>query len=78
MEKRVRYQLPGGLSLKASSIMNEVRLEIAGTHISDGLCEQLKAVGCFTEIVSYRRRVFVPATVQQGAVVIEKVLELLL
>lgn len=77
MEKRVRYQLPGGLSLKASSIMNEVRLEIAGTHISDGLCEQLKAVGCFTEIVSYLRRVFVPAHVQQGAVVIEKVLEIL-
>jgi hypothetical protein len=77
MEKRVRYQLPGGLSLKASSIMNEVRLEIAGTHISDGLCEQLKAVGCFTEIVSYKRRVFVPANETEGAVVIEKVLELL-
>jgi len=77
MERRQRYQLPGGLSLKASSIMGEVRLEIAGRHISDGLCEQLKANGCFTEIVSYRRRVFVPASVQQGADVIEKVLELL-
>ncbi|NER93529.1 MAG: methylase [Symploca sp. SIO1B1] len=76
-EKRQRYQLPGGLSLKASLVMSEYRLEVVGAHISDGLCNQLKAAGCFTEIVSYTRRVFVPANVQQGADVIEKVLELL-
>ena len=77
MEKRERYQLSGGLSLKASFVMSEYRLEVVGTHISDGLCNQLKAAGCFTEIVSYTRRVFVPANVQKGADVIEKVLELL-
>jgi P-loop containing NTP hydrolase pore-1/C-terminal domain on Strawberry notch homologue len=77
MAKRQRYQLSGGLSLKASAVMSEVRLEVVGSHISDGLCEQLKAVGCFTEIIQYRRRVFVPANAQLGAVVIEKVLELL-
>ncbi|NER50542.1 MAG: hypothetical protein F6J92_28520, partial [Symploca sp. SIO1A3] len=76
-EKRQRYQLSGGLSLKASLVMSEYRLEVVGTHISDGLCNQLKAVGCFTEIVSYKRRVFVPTNAEQGAAVIEKVLELL-
>jgi len=77
MERRQRYQLPGGLSLKASFIMNSLRLEMTGAHISEGLCEQLKVAGCFVEIVSYQRRGFIPATAQQGAAVIEKVLELL-
>lgn len=77
MEKRERYQLPGGLSLKAVSIMGELRLELSGSHISDALCKQLQVAGCFTEIVSFRRRVFVPASAEPGAVVIEKVLALL-
>jgi hypothetical protein len=77
MVERQSYGLPGGLVLRASGVMGELRLEIAGEHLSDALCEQLKAVGCFTEVIDWRRRLFIPAAVQEAVVVIEKVLELL-
>lgn len=51
----------------------EYWLEVAGT-ISDGLCEQLKAAGCSTEIISWRRHVFIPADERQGTAVTERVL----
>jgi hypothetical protein len=56
--------------------MDERRLEIAGT-ISDGLCEQLKAAGCFTEIISWRRRVFIPTAAPRGPEILEAVIKLL-
>jgi hypothetical protein len=68
--------LPGGLSLRTSLVMGERRLELTG-NISDGLCEQLKAAGCFTEIISWRRRLFIPTDEQRGSEVIDAVLTLL-
>jgi hypothetical protein len=56
--------------------MDERRLEITGT-VSDGLCEQLKAAGCFTEIISWRRRVFVPTDETRGPEVLAAVVALL-
>jgi hypothetical protein len=76
MQQRQSVPLPGGLSLRASLVMGEYRLEVAGS-ISDGLCEQLKAAGCFTEIIAWRRRVFIPSDERQGTAVTERVLALL-
>ncbi|MEM6838468.1 MAG: strawberry notch family protein, partial [Cyanobacteria bacterium P01_C01_bin.120] len=76
LNQKQHIPLPGGLSLKSSLLMDERRLEITGT-ISDGLCEQLKAAGCFTEIISWRRRVFVPTDEILGPEVLEAVVKLL-
>lgn len=76
MQQKQSVPLLGGLSLRTSLVMGEYRMEVAGS-ISDGLCEQLKAAGCFTEIISWRRRVFIPADERQGAVIAERVLALL-
>jgi len=76
MSQRQSFPLPGGLSLRSSTVMSELRLELTGT-VSDALCDQLKAAGCFTEIISWRRRVFIPSNERMGTEVIEKVLTLL-
>lgn len=77
MQRRERFSLSGGLALKCSRVMGEARLEVAAPHIAPALCEQLKAAGCFTEIIDWKRRVFIPATEAEGIKVIEKVVELL-
>jgi hypothetical protein len=76
LKQKQHLPLPGGLSLKSSLLMDERRLEITG-DISDGLCEQLKAAGCFTEIISWRRRVFIPTDEPRGPEVLEAVVALL-
>jgi len=76
LHQKQHLPLPGGLSLKSSLLMDERRLEITG-DISDGLCEQLKAAGCFTEIISWRRRVFIPTDEPRGPEVLEAVVALL-
>jgi P-loop containing NTP hydrolase pore-1/C-terminal domain on Strawberry notch homologue len=59
MTQRQSYPLAGGLSFRAATVMGEVRLEVAGT-ISAALGAQLKTVGCFSEIIEWRSRYFVP------------------
>ncbi|MEO1148904.1 MAG: strawberry notch C-terminal domain-containing protein, partial [Cyanobacteria bacterium J06638_22] len=76
LKQKQHLPLPGGLSLRSSLLMDEQRLELTGT-ISDGLCEQLKAAGCFTEIVSWRRRVFIPTDEARGPAVLDAVVTLL-
>ncbi|MEO0986800.1 MAG: strawberry notch family protein [Cyanobacteria bacterium J06639_14] len=76
LEQKQTLPLPGGLSLRSSRIMDEQRLEITG-DISDGLCEQLKAAGCFSEIISWKRRIFVPTEENSGPAVLNAVLKLL-
>ena len=76
LEQKQTLPLPGGLSLRSSKIMDEQRLEITG-NISDGLCEQLKAAGCFSEIISWKRRIFVPTEENSGPAVLNAVLKLL-
>jgi hypothetical protein len=77
MQRDERFSLPGGLALKPSVVMGETRLEVVAEHIAPALCEQLKVYGCFTEIISWKRRVFVPTVEAQGIRVIEKVMALL-
>lgn len=76
MRQKQSFSLPGGLSLRASMVMGELRLELTGT-ISDALCEQLKAAGCFTEIISWKRRVFISCQEDKSTPVITNVLKLL-
>ncbi|MBE9108281.1 strawberry notch family protein [Nodosilinea sp. LEGE 07298] len=71
------FPLTGGLSIRRSSIMQEHRIEVAGQFIAQALCDQLIAAGCFTEIVSYKRRVFIPAGETAAVRVIERVVGLL-
>jgi P-loop containing NTP hydrolase pore-1/C-terminal domain on Strawberry notch homologue len=75
MERRESYPLSGGLSLRASAVMGTTRLEVAGT-ISEALGSQLKAAGCFTEIISWRTRYFIPVNEMNAPGVIEQVMSL--
>ncbi|WP_210211901.1 strawberry notch-like NTP hydrolase domain-containing protein [Mesorhizobium sp. M1B.F.Ca.ET.045.04.1.1] len=59
MERGASVDVSGGLTLKRSRVMGEPRLEIVGHSASD--LPALKALGCFTEIISWSTRLFVPA-----------------
>ncbi|PJR12785.1 strawberry notch-like NTP hydrolase domain-containing protein [Sinorhizobium meliloti] len=62
--------IAGDLTLKRSRVMGEHRLEITG-HTPSAL-PALKSLGCFTEIISWTTRLFVPAN---NVDVLEKLLE---
>ena len=47
-----------GLTLTRRRVAGEVRLEINGAN--KGAIDALKAMGCFTEIIAFQLRVFVP------------------
>ena len=44
---------------KRSRVAGDLRIEIAGVPADQ--IEWLKTIGCFTEIIAYRTRIFVPA-----------------
>lgn len=50
-------QLPGGITLRRSLIASEPRLELVNAL---SLADRLVPVGCFTEIIDWRSRMFVP------------------
>ncbi|ABA24820.1 conserved hypothetical protein (plasmid) [Trichormus variabilis ATCC 29413] len=50
-------QLPGGVTLRLSYVANEPRLELVEAL---SLADRLVAVGCFTEIIQWRKRIFIP------------------
>ena len=54
------FHLANGWRLARRRHMGAERIEIDGPDDRD--IEPLKAIGCFTEIVSWRARVFVPGT----------------
>lgn len=60
MERGATVDISGGLTLKRSRVMGELRLEITG-HSASAL-PALKALGCFTEIISWSTRLFIPAS----------------
>ena len=51
--------LSGGLTLRRSRVMSEYRLELTGYNAA--ALESYKAMGCFTEIISWATRLFIPA-----------------
>jgi C-terminal domain on Strawberry notch homologue len=78
--QRESYALAEGrcsimLSLRAVSVMGTTRLEVTGT-ISQALGVQFKAAGCFTEIISWRTRYFIPVNEAIAPGVIEQVMAL--
>jgi hypothetical protein len=58
-------QLPGGVTLRRSFIASEPRIELVDALV---LADQFVAVGCFTEIINWRKRVFVPTSDRAAAV----------
>ncbi|MFN6442097.1 MAG: strawberry notch C-terminal domain-containing protein [Nostoc sp. DedSLP01] len=66
-------QLPGGVTLRRSYIAGEPRIELVNAI---SLALGLVAKGCFTEIIQWRKRVFVP-TGDRAASVLAAVIEVL-
>ncbi|WDD36216.1 strawberry notch family protein (plasmid) [Nostoc sp. UHCC 0926] len=57
LNEHYSQQLPGGVTLRCSSIADERRIELVNAL---SLAERLVAVGCFTEIIQWKKRVFIP------------------
>ncbi|BAT56865.1 hypothetical protein NOS3756_58770 (plasmid) [Nostoc sp. NIES-3756] len=66
-------QLPGGVTLRRSYIAGEPRLELVEAL---SLADRLVAVGCFTEIIQWRKRIFIP-TDDKAASILADVVEIL-
>jgi predicted RNA methylase len=64
--------LRGGFALKRSLVMGEGRLELTGFTHTD--IEQLKSFGLFSEISSWRLRLFIPAAREAGLPILERLL----
>jgi hypothetical protein len=73
--QRQSYPIGHDLMLRASTVMGTSRLEVAGT-ISEALGKQLKATGCFTEIIRWRTRYFIPMNEAVAVAVIDRVMNL--
>ncbi|MCC5604166.1 strawberry notch family protein, partial [Nostoc favosum] len=58
-------QLPGGVTLRCSYIAAEPRIELVNAI---SLAERLLAVGCFTEIINWRKRLFIPVSDKAPAI----------
>jgi hypothetical protein len=71
LEGQTIFELADGLQLRRSRVMNAQRIELCG--FSDAQLERLKADGCFSEIISWKLRLFIP-TDQQGIAVLERLL----
>jgi hypothetical protein len=53
-----RFNLGQGLTLTRRRVAGEMRLELSGAD--RGMIEGLKSMGCFTEIIAFQLRVFLP------------------
>ena len=51
------FELQDGLQLRRSRVMNAQRIELTG--FTDAQLERLKADGCFSEIISWKLRLFI-------------------
>ncbi|MGF2037480.1 MAG: strawberry notch-like NTP hydrolase domain-containing protein [Nostoc sp. CmiVER01] len=65
-------QLPKGVTLRRSYIAGEPRLELIEAL---SLADRLVAVGCFTEIIQWRKRIFIP-TGDKAASILAAVIEI--
>ncbi|MEH1786684.1 MAG: methylase, partial [Nostoc sp.] len=65
LNERYTQQLPGGVTLRRSLIAGEPRIELVNAI---SLAERLLAVGCFTEIINWKKRVFIPVSDKAPAI----------
>jgi predicted RNA methylase len=65
--------LPQGISLRRSRIAGSYRLELCDCQ---PFFEQLQAVGCFSEIIQWRKRLFIPSGTQ-AVTVLQNVMKLI-
>ncbi|MDZ8066962.1 MAG: strawberry notch family protein [Nostoc sp. DedQUE08] len=73
LNERYTQQLPGGVTLRGSFIANEPRIELVNAV---SLAERLLAVGCFTEIINWQKRVFIPVS-DKAPAILAAVIEIL-
>ncbi len=73
LNERYSEQLPGGVTLRCSTIANERRIELVNAL---SLADSLVAVGCFTEVIQWKKRVFIPAN-SKAASILAAVIEIL-
>ncbi|MBN3947151.1 MAG: strawberry notch family protein [Nostoc sp. NMS7] len=73
LNERYSEQLPGGVTLRCSTIASERRIELVNAL---SLADRFVAVGCFTEIIQWRKRVFIP-TSDKAASILAAVIEIL-
>lgn len=65
LNERYSEQLPGGVTMRCSLVANERRIELVNAL---SLADRLVTVGCFTEIIQWRKRVFIPANEKAPAI----------
>ncbi|MHC5863058.1 hypothetical protein [Nostoc sp.] len=73
LNQRYTQQLPGGVTLRRSYIATEPRIELVNAI---SLAERLLAVGCFTEIINWQKRVFIPVS-DKAPAILAAVIEIL-
>ncbi|MBE9002266.1 strawberry notch family protein [Nostoc sp. LEGE 12447] len=73
LNERYTQQLPGGVTLRRSFVANEPRIELVNAI---SLAERLLAVGCFTEIINWKKRVFIPVS-DKAPAILAAVIEIL-
>jgi predicted RNA methylase len=72
LDGRTVLELDGGLQLRRSRVMGANRIELSG--FTDTMLDQLKAFGLFSEIISWKLRMFVP-TDASGCGTLERILD---
>jgi hypothetical protein len=72
MEGRTVLELAEDLQLRRVRVMGAPRIELSG--FTDAMRERLRAYGLFSEIISWKLRMFVPSDAT-GAAVLAKVLD---
>ncbi len=73
LNDKYSQQLPGGITLRRSFVAGEPRIELVDAL---SLADRLIAVGCFTEIIQWRKRIFIP-TNDKAASILAAVIEIL-
>ncbi|KMO39327.1 strawberry notch family protein [Methylobacterium aquaticum] len=69
---RASLQLTGGLQVKRVRVMSEHRIELIG--VSESARAALKTIGLFSEVISFRTRLFIPVG-ENGATILAAVIE---
>ena len=59
METRATLNLVNGFQLRRSLVMGQPRLELIGA--TGAILAELKTMGCFTEVIQWKTRVFLPS-----------------